>query len=419
MTVDITQLDNGLTVATDAMAHVETVSLGAWVGVGTRHEPVEFNGVAHLLEHMAFKGTERRSARAIAEEIEAVGGYLNAYTGRESTAYHAKVLERDLPLAIDILADILQHSTFDETELARERQVILQEIGQAADTPDDIIFDHFHATAFPEQALGRPVLGTPEVVADIGRETLQAYMSRHYGADSIVVSAAGQVQHDRFVEMVQRHFSDLRPVSAAQSAPAAYHGGDFREARDLEQVHVVLGFPGVSHRHPDFYAANVLSTLFGGGMSSRLFQELREKRGLVYSVFSFLSSYSDGGIFGIYAGTGEAEVRDLIPVVCDELGRLTRDVTEEEVIRARAQLRASILMSRESTNARCEQQATQIQIFGRALPPEEIVERIDAVDAATVARLGSELAAGKPTLASLGPIAGVESLDRVAARLYA
>jgi predicted Zn-dependent peptidase len=419
MTVDITKLDNGLTVATDAMPHVETVSLGAWVGVGTRHEPAEFNGVAHLLEHMAFKGTARRSARDIAEEIEAVGGYLNAYTGRESTAYHAKVLDRDLPLAMDILADILQHSTFDEDELARERQVILQEIGQAVDTPDDIIFDHFHATAYPEQALGRPVLGTPEVIAGIGPETLRTYMSRHYGADSIVLSAAGNVDHDRFVDLAAEHFSELRPVSAAESAAAAYAGGDFRESRELEQVHLILGFPGVSHRHPDFYAANVLSTLFGGGMSSRLFQELRETRGLVYNVFSFLSSYSDSGIFGIYAGTGENEVRNLIPVVCDELARLTRDVSEEETDRARAQLRASILMSRESTNARCEQLATQIQVFGRPLPPDEIVQQIDAVDVATIARLAGDLATGEPTMASLGPIAGVEPLDRVAARLAA
>ncbi|MDX1710377.1 MAG: pitrilysin family protein [Rhodovibrionaceae bacterium] len=419
MTVRITTLDNGLTVATDFVPHVETVSLGAWVGVGTRHEPAEFNGVAHLLEHMAFKGTVRRSARDIAEEIEAVGGYLNAYTGRENTAYHAKVLQDDVPLAVDILADILQHSTFDETELARERQVILQEIGQTADTPDDIVFDHFQATAFPGQALGRPVLGTPQVVAGIGRETLQGYMARHYGADSIVLAAAGQVDHDRFAEMAAEQFAHLPRVSAAESAPATYAGGDYREAREAEQVNLILGFPGVSHRDDDFYTANVLSTLFGGGMSSRLFQELRERRGLVYSVFSFLSSYSDGGLFGIYAGTGEREVAELIPVVCDELGRLTRDVSEEEVARAGAQLKASILMSRESTNARCEQLATQIQIFGRPLSTEEIVARIEAVDVSAVARLAARLAAGHPTMVSLGPIGKVEPLDRVTSRLAA
>ena len=416
MTVRVSHLANGLTVASDTMDTVETVSLGAWVGVGTRHEPAEINGVAHLLEHMAFKGTERRSARDIAEEIEAVGGHLNAYTSRESTAYYAKVLAEDAPLAVDIIADILQHPTFDEAELVRERAVVLQEIGQALDTPDDSIFDRFQETAYPGQAIGRPVLGTSEIVAAIDRATLQGYMNRHYGTDSMVLAAAGKIEHEHFLALVGEAFDSLVRDGTGKPEPASYQGGDYREARELEQVHVLLGFESVSYLDKDYYTTSVLSTLFGGGMSSRLFQEVRERRGLVYSIYSFHSSYHDGGLFGIYAGTGEDEVEELIPVVCDELSKLSAQVAEEEVARARTQLKASLLMSLEHSGARCEQLAQQILFYGRPLAVDEIVGRIEAVDIAGVRRMADRLAAGRPTLASLGPVGRVESFDRVAAR---
>ena len=416
MTVRVSHLANGLTVASDTMDTVETVSLGAWVGVGTRHEPAEINGVAHLLEHMAFKGTERRSARDIAEEIEAVGGHLNAYTSRESTAYYAKVLAEDAPLAVDIIADILQHPTFDEEEIVRERAVVLQEIGQALDTPDDSIFDRFQETAYPGQAIGRPVLGTSEIVAAIDRATLQGYMNRHYGTDSMVLAAAGKIEHERFLALVGEAFDSLVRDGTGKPEPASYQGGDYREARELEQVHVLLGFESVSYLDKDYYTTSVLSTLFGGGMSSRLFQEVRERRGLVYSIYSFHSSYHDGGLFGIYAGTGEDEVEELIPVVCDELSKLSAQVAEEEVARARTQLKASLLMSLEHSGARCEQLAQQILVYGRPLAVDEIVGRIEAVDIAGVRRMADRLAAGRPTLASLGPVGRVESFDRVAAR---
>ena len=416
MSIEITRLENGLTVASDHMAAVETVSLGVWVGVGTRHEPAAINGVAHLLEHMAFKGTDRRSAYDIAREIEAVGGHLNAYTSRESTAYYARVLAEDAPLAVDIIGDIMQNPTFDNEELSRERAVVLQEIGQAYDTPDDNIFDRFQETAYPEQAIGRPVLGTGEIVGSIDRDTLRAYMTRHYGGQTMVFTAAGKVEHARLVDLVSQAFGGLPAKAEDKTEPAQYKGGDFREGRDLEQVHVLLGFDSVGYLDPEYYAASVLSTLFGGGMSSRLFQEVREKRGLVYSVYSFVSAYRDGGMFGIYAGTGESEVGELIPVVCDELRKVARDATDEEVVRARAQLKASILMSLESTNARCEQLAQQILIYGRPLSVDEVVGKIEAVGAEDVRRLAERLAAGRPTLASLGPIGKVETFDRVAAR---
>ena len=417
MTVRLTRLESGLTVASDTMASVETVSVGAWIGVGTRHEPAQVNGVAHLLEHMAFKGTERRSARDIAEQIEAVGGHVNAYTSRETTAFYAKVLADDLALAADVIADILQHSVFDETELTRERAVVLQEIGQSIDTPDDIIFDHFQETAYPDQALGRPVLGRAEIVSSLDRDSLRAYMRRHYSPERMVIAAAGQVDHERLTDLVAGAFNGLPDDATPEVEPAAYRGGDFREARELEQVHLLLGLDGVGYRDDDYYAALVLSTLLGGGMSSRLFQEVRENRGLVYSIYSFVSAYMDGGLFGIYAGTGAKEVEELIPVVCDELVKLSHDITEEEATRARSQLKASILMSRESSGSRAEQLAQQLLAYGRPLPVAEIVDKIEAVDMAALQRLATQLAASRPTLAALGPISRVEDLDRVAARL--
>ena len=417
MTVAVTQLPSGLTVATDRLESVETVTLGSWIGVGTRHEPAEINGVAHLLEHMAFKGTERRSAQQIAEEIETVGGHLNAYTGRENTAFYAKVLAEDAPLALDVVADILQNATFDPEELDRERAVVLQEIGQAHDTPDDIIFDHFQETAYPHQALGRPVLGRAEVVSSLPRDRLHNYMASYYRADQMVVAAAGKIEHETFVAQVAEAFGTLPAETTLSCEPAAYDGGDFREQRDLEQVHLVFGFDSLSYHDPGYYGLLVLSTLFGGGMSSRLFQELREKRGLVYSVYSFVSAFQDSGMFGVYAGTGEAEAGELIPVVCDEIGRLSQDLAEPEIERAKAQLRASTLMSRESTGARCEQLAQQLLTYGRSIPTAEILEKIAAVDCSQLQQLAARLVAKRPTFAALGPLGRVEEFDRLASRL--
>ncbi len=413
----ITTLENGLRVVTREMADVESVSLGLWVRAGTRDEEAEVNGVSHLLEHMAFKGTERRSARAIAEEIEAVGGHLNAYTSREHTAYYAKVLADDVPLAVDILADILQHSTLDEEELERERSVILQEIGQANDTPDDVVFDRFQETAFPDQPMGRPVLGRAELIRALKREAVRAYMGRYYSPSRMVAAAAGRISHDDFTARIAAAFGDLPADDERAPEPARYTGGDNRESRDLDQVHLVLGFSGLAFDDPDFYAATVLSTLLGGGMSSRLFQEVREKRGLVYSVFSFTSSYADGGVFGIYAGTGENEVQELMPVVCDEINAVRQGVSDAEVDRARAQLRANVLMSLESSSAVCEQAARQTHVFGRPVPVAETVARIEAVDAAQVARTAERLFSGAPTLAALGPVGRLDPLDGIARRL--
>jgi len=416
-TVRLATLSNGLRIVTDRVDTVATVSLGLWVDVGTRHEPAAVNGVAHFLEHMAFKGTKRRSALAIAEEIEAVGGHLNAYTSRESTAYYAKVLKEDVDLALDILADILQHSTFEPKELERERTVILQEIGQANDTPDDIIFDYFQECAFPDQAMGRPVLGSPEIIRGLSRKAVVSYLRDHYGASRMVLSAAGNLDHDHIVDLADKLLSDLPAERAVTSEPARYVGGEHRQDRDLEQLHLVLGFPGLNLADPDYYAAAVLSTAFGGGMSSRLFQEVREKRGLVYSVNSFAHGYRDGGLFGIYAGTGEDEAAELLPVLCDETVKLRDGFAPGELARAKAQMKAGLLMSLESTSARCEQMAQHMLIHGTPFDPDDLVRRIDAVDDDAIARVVASWHGGAPTLVALGPVNKLEDFARLQARL--
>lgn len=416
-TVRTTTLDNGIRVISDPMDSVESVSLGAWIGVGTRHESPEINGVAHLLEHMVFKGTERRDAVAIAEEIEAVGGHMNAYTSREQTAYYAKMLKADLPLAVDMISDILQNSLFDDEELARERKVVLQEIGQANDTPDDVIFDFFQEAAFPDQTLGRPVLGRGEVVGEMPRQTVVDFISENYGGEQLVFSAAGNVDHEQLVDRVSERFSALKPSSAAKTDVSFYQGGEHREERDLEQLHLLLGFQGFAYHDPDFYAQQVFSVLFGGGMSSRLFQEVREKRGLVYSIYSFASAYHDNGLFGIYAGTGPEQAAELVPVVCDEICKASDGIRPEEIQRARTQLKSGLLMSREGTSNRCEQLAQHMLVHGRAIPVDELVAEVDAVDEAAIRRVVDRLRASVPTVAAVGPLEYLESRESIAKRL--
>jgi predicted Zn-dependent peptidase len=417
--VRLTRLPNGLTIVSDTMSRVETASIGAYAHTGTRDEEAHENGVSHFLEHMAFKGTEKRDAQAIAREIEAVGGHLNAYTARETTAYYAKVLKEDLPLAADILGDILTHSTFIPEEVERERGVILQEIGQANDTPDDIIFDHFQDTAYAHQPMGRPTLGPAEIIEKLPREALTGYMRRHYGPSRMVVAAAGAVDHDALVELTKTHFADLPTIAQHEAEPARYTGGEFREERDLDQVHLLLGFPGPAYGDPMHYPTMLLSTILGGGMSSRLFQEIRERRGLVYSVYSFHSPYRDHGLFTIYAGTGEEQAAELMPATLDELRRVQHDVTEEELARAKAQLRASVLMSLESTGSRCEQLARQLQVHGRIIPVEETKAKIAAVTVEQIQHAATRAFRAAPTLAALGPAGRVPHLPEVVEKLAA
>ncbi len=417
MTVSVTTLPNGMRVVTEAMTRVETVSCGVWIGTGARNEAADVNGVAHLLEHMAFKGTERRNAQEIVEEIESVGGHLNAYTSREQTAYYAKILKENTGLALDILSDILQYSTFESQELERERTVVIQEIGQAHDTPDDRVFDHFQMAAFPDQALGRPVLGCIETVSNMPRETVMGHMRAGYGGDRMVLSAAGNLDHDEIVSMAERLFNAIPEVGHFEMEPGTYVGGAHLEDRDLEQVHLLLGFPGISYENDQFYATSVMSALLGGGMSSRLFQEVREKRGLVYSIYSYPAFYRDCGLFGIYAGTGPEDVDELLPVICEEIRRLPGSLSDEEIERARTQLKAATLMSLESTGSRCEQMAQQMLVFGRPLTTEEQVEKIEAVDRAAICGVAERIFSGRPTIAAIGPVNQIMEYDHLVATL--
>ena len=414
-------LPSGLRVAVAPMPGVETVSVGVWVDVGGRHERVHENGLAHMLEHMAFKGTERRSALAIAEEIETVGGHLNAHTTHEATAYYARVLRNDLPLAVDILADILQNSVFDPEEVERERGVIISEIGEAHDTPDDVVFDDLLEAAYPGQPLGRSILGTVDTVSGFGRDDLSGYMDERYLARGMVLAAAGGVDHKELVKLAQLRFADVPWRPATQAPRALFKGGEKRKERDLEQVHLALAFEGPTYADPDYYTAQVFSGVLGGGMSSRLFQEVREKRGLCYSVFAFSWSFADTGVFGLYAGTAPDDVAKLMPVLSGELGRIGIDASEEEVARARAQIKAGLLMGLESSSSRAEQIARQYMIHGRVLPVDELIEKVDAVDAAAVRRYAERLLKGPGlALSAIGPLGGqgggLESYDRIAAR---
>jgi predicted Zn-dependent peptidase len=417
--VEITTLPSGLTVLTERMDRVETVSFGAYIGAGTRHETAAENGVAHFLEHMAFKGTTSRSAVDIAEAVEDVGGHINAYTSREQTAYYVKMLKEDLGLGVDIIGDILCHSTFEPEELERERGVILQEIGQANDTPDDIIFDHFQSAAYPSQPMGRPVLGTETIIRNMKREALPGFMSAHYTPENMVIAASGNLRHEQVVELVGQHFADLPKAARHEPMPADYTGGEYREDRDLDQAHLVLGFDAPGYGEPDYYPAMLLSTLLGGGMSSRLFQEIREKRGLVYSIYSFTAPAQDGGLFGIYAGTGESEAAELMPVTLEELGKVQHQVTGVELRRAKAQLKAGLLMSLESTGSRCEQLARQWQIFGRVIPAAETVAKIEAVTEADIHAAAAKIFRQRPTIATIGPIGQVPKLSAIIDRLAA
>ncbi len=417
MSQQVSTLSNGLRVISDSMPHLETAAVGVWVDTGARHETIEVNGISHVLEHMAFKGTETRTALDIAESIEAVGGHLNAYTSRDQTAYYARVLEADLELGVDILADILQNSTFDEQELIREKEVIVQEIGQTNDTPDDIIFDHLQETAFPDQSLGRSILGTAERVRGFSRDLISGYMKDRYNAANMVLSASGSVNHDQLVEMAEKKFSKLATNGSSDMEAATYRGGDYREERDLEQVHFALTVPGVSYLDDDFYASQILAGLLGGGMSSRLFQEIRERRGLCYSIFSFASSFADTGIFSVYAGTGTDQIAELSSVVVDELLKTADDITEAELSRAKAQHKAGLLMGQESPASRCEVHARQMLIYGRVISAAEIAEEIDKVTIPHVVDVAKRIFHhATPTVAALGPVKNLESYDTFAAR---
>lgn len=406
-------LPNGFRIVTEAMPGLQSASVGLWVEAGGRHETPEQNGIAHFLEHMAFKGTRRRSALRIAEEIEDVGGYINAYTSREMTAYYARVLSGDVLMALDVIADIVLNPLFRKTDIETERHVILQEIGQALDTPDDIIFDWLHEVSYPDQSFGRTILGPEERVSAFRKVDFEGFTGRHYGPDQMILSAAGGVDHTAVVAAAERIFGGLKAVGASKVEPARFVGGERREVKDLEQVHFALSFEAPGYRDDKVYTAQVYATAMGGGMSSRLFQRIREDRGLCYSIHAQSAAYEDTGQVTIYAGTSEAEIGELTRLTVEELRRAAADMTEAEVARARAQLRAGLLMGLESPSSRAERNARLLSIWGRVPDVAEAVAKIDAVDTGAVRGYAAELTAAKAALAVYGPVAAAPGIDEV------
>lgn len=412
-TYRLTTLPNGLRVATESLPGKHTIALAISVDVGARYEDASENGLSHFLEHMAFKGTKTRNARQIAEIFEDVGASINAFTSNEQTVYYARFLPKDLTLAVEIFADILQHSTFAEDELERERGVILQEIAMHHDQPEDLVFDHFHATIYPDQPLGRTILGTPDRISAFTADDLRAYMGKHYVPSRMVISAAGKVDHDELVDLVKCLFTYTDP-GQPQRPPASQHiGGDYRQDADFEQMHLLLGFKGIPFHHPDYYTAQVMATALGGGMSSRLFQEVRERRGLAYSVYSFLSSYEDNGIFGVYAAAAESSAAELTPVMCGEILRMAEEgISEEELQRAKNQHIAGLQMVRESVSSVAEWLGRHLLVYGEYRPAEVLQKGYESVTLEDVQRVLREMLSAAPvTVAALGPQQGLAEYD--------
>jgi len=420
MTVRTHRLANGFRIVTEDMAGLGSASIGIWVQAGCRHERAEQNGIAHFLEHMAFKGTGRRNALQIAEAIEDVGGYINAYTSREMTAYYARVLADDVPLAMDVIADIVLNSVFDPNEIEVERGVILQEIGQSHDTPDDVIFDWLQDVAYPDQPMGRPILGPAERVSAFTRDNLLGFVEEYYSPDRLILSAAGAVDHDQIVAAAEALFGGLECRAAPQAVLGVFKGGERREEKTLEQAHFTLALESPGYRAEDIYTAQIHAIGLGGGMSSRLFQEAREKRGLCYSIYASVGAFADTGMMTIYSGTSGEDVAGLADLCVDELKRAADDFSQAELDRARAQLKAGLLMGLESPASRAERLARMLAIWNRVPGLEETIARIDAVTVEGLRSYGAGLCERETAAMALyGPVASTPSVDALTARLAA
>lgn len=418
MTKEIITLQNGLRVATDEMRDVETVSVGVFVNTGSRNEIPEINGISHFLEHMAFKGTKKRTARQIAEEFEGIGGRINAYTSKEKTVYYAKVLKKHAEFAVEFLADILQNSTFDKVELEKERGVILQEIAMTNDTPDDIVFDYFQEAAYADQALGRSILGPVKNIKKFNRQHFVDYIGTQYNYENMCVVAAGNIKESDLVKWSKKYFTQLGDNKINVPQRTKYLGGDFRKEKKLEQINLVMGFDGKSYNDPDYYKAQILAMVLGGGMSSRLFQEVRENRGLAYSVYAFNYSHFDSGLFGIYAGTTPEKTNELISATCGEIKKICEKVSDAELRRVRSQFEASLLMAKESTSTRMQKLGGDILSFDRIISGEEILRQVMAVKKSDVVKMAEEIfGKAKPTFAAIGKVSGIMEFAKIRAEL--
>ena len=414
MSLNQHRLPNGFRIVTEHMPGLASASIGIWVNAGGRHEMAQQNGIAHFLEHMAFKGTATRTSLQIAEAIEDVGGYINAYTSREVTAYYVRVLENDVALGLDVIADILRNPVLDDAEIETERGVILQEIGQALDTPDDVIFDWLQEEAYPDQPIGRSILGPAERVSAFSREDLSHFIADHYGPEQMILAAAGAVDHDEIVRLAEKLFGDMPAKPLFDVDAARFHGGEVRQIKPLEQAHFALGLESPGYKADDIYIAQIYASALGGGMSSRLFQEIRENRGLCYTIFASAGAYADTGMMTIYAGTSAEQLPELATITIDEMKRAATDMSPAEVARARAQMKAGLLMGLESPSNRAERLARLVQIWDRVPPLQETVARIDAVTTGDVRDFAETMTLGAPAaLALYGPVDDAPGLSEL------
>lgn len=397
------RLANGFTIAAEPMEGVETTAIGLHVDCGARHEEERSNGLAHLFEHMVFKGAGGRSAREISEAIENVGGYLNAYTSRDQTAFQARLLAEDVDLGIELIGDLIRKPHFDKGDLAREKDVVLQELGEARDQPDDIINDHFHSTAWPGQAFGRPVLGEEDTIAAIGVDDLHAWTRKHYRPEGMVLAAAGKIDVDQLVELAEARFGDMEQAPRPVPELAAYRGGTFVERRRLESAHILFGYEGVSYFDPAYYPLLLFSQAAGEGSSSRLFQSIREDRGLAYSVGTSVAAWRDTGMLTVYLATARREAQNATDLSRELLRQAAVDLTPVELNRAKAQIRATILMALESVQSRSDRLGFQTLVHGAPIDPSVIVAKIEACTLDEVRAAGARLLEGPETLATVGP----------------
>ena len=402
MTARTHRLPNGLTVAIEPMAGVETVAVGLYADVGARSEPEGLTGLAHMVEHMVFKGAGGRDARRIAEDIEDVGGTLNAWTARDQTVFHARLLADDLPLGVEILADLICAPHFDAAELEREKGVVLAELGEAHDTPDDIIFDHLQATAFSGQQLGEPVLGHEASIAAIDVAALRGWMATQYRAEGLVLAVAGKLDEDRLLREAEARLGGMPAGCPPTPLTASFAPGVHHDVRRFDQLHLALAFAGVGTLDPQAHALSLFAGVAGGGASSRLFQELREQRGLAYSIYAWSQTYAETGLFGVYLAAARRDGAKALALVREVLARTAGELTEAELARARTQARAGLLMGAESVQSRCDALARGLQVHGRIVPLAETVERFEAVTLAEARTAGAAALAGGEALATIG-----------------
>jgi predicted Zn-dependent peptidase len=402
MTARLHRLGNGLTVAVDPMPGVETLAVGLYADVGARSEPAGLSGLAHMVEHMVFKGAGSRDARALAEAAEDAGGSLNAWTARDQTVFHARMLADDLPLGVDLIADLVRAPHLEADELERERGVVLAELGEARDTPDDIIFDQLQGAAFGAHPLALPVLGDEAGIAAIDTEAMRDWIATQYRPAGLILAAAGKVDEDALLQLAEARFGDMAPGAASPPAPARFVGGATHDRRRFDQTHIAFAHPGAANRDADVHALGLFAGAVGGGASSRLFQELREKRGLAYSIYAWTHSYADTGLFGVYCATARADAAAAYALARQVLLETAETLSDAELARARAQAKAGLLMGLESVAQRCDHLARMIQVHGRIVPAAETVGALDAVTLQQARAAGAAAIAGGIATATVG-----------------